>query len=864
MKNLLILLIFALFTFGGYAWLNQPLEAPAWPARIPGFAFSPFQEGQSPFQQRFPDMAELESDLSLLSGSVFALRTYTVSGALGNISRLAAQYKMNLALGAWLDGNLAENDRELERLIKITEQPPYNVVRVIAGNETLLRKDLQPAQMIAYLDSLRQRTKIPVSTAEPWHVWIKHPELAAHVDYIAVHMLPYWEGVALDEAVDYIVEKMDLLKAVFPGKPVVIAEVGWPSNGRSIKQARASEANEAVFLRNFINRAEKEGYVYYVMEAFDQPWKSRLEGDVGAYWGVYDVGRQPKFEFTRPIVPLKQWRIMAVASAALAAFLVLFLLLDSGRLQGRGRVFLVSVAFAASTLIIWVIHEHTLLYHSALSSLVGLMLILGVAGVWFIILIEAHEWAEVLWKRELSAVQERQAMPLQDVPFVSIHVPAYNEPAGMMMETLWALAELDYPAYEVIVVDNNTPDETTWRPVEALCRSLGEHFRFFHVSPLAGYKAGALNFALQKTDPAAEIIAVIDSDYQVDNNWLRQLIPEFQRPAVAIVQAPQDYRDSTENAFKAMCYAEYKGFFHIGMVTRNERNAIIQHGTMTLVRRCVLEEVGGWGETTITEDAELGLRIFRQGHQAVYSTTSFGKGLMPDTFIDYKKQRHRWAYGAMQILREHAAALFWPSSGLRPGQRYHFVAGWLPWMADGLNLVFTLLAIAWSLLMLAEPLRFNAPHSMVSLVPILFFAFKLLKMLVLYRSRLHAGLCTALAAALAGLALSHTIARAVLSGLLIGRRVPFLRTPKQARRSALLQAFNNAREEAGILLLLALLCGMLLRQQGWVSQELLLWCGVLGVQSVPYLSAVLVSLISVVAKQKAGWLKFGLAGFNPG
>ena len=124
-----------------------------------------------------------------------------------------------------------------------------------------------------------------------------------------------------------------------------------------------------------------------------------------------------------------------------------------------------------------------------------------------------------------------------------------------------------------------------WRPVEQHCAQLGARFRFFHVDPLPGFKAGALNFALAHTAPDAEIVAVIDSDYQVEPHWLRDLVPGFAEPKVAIVQAPQDYRDGGESAFKAMCYAEYHGFFHIGMITRNERNAIIQHGTMTLVRR---------------------------------------------------------------------------------------------------------------------------------------------------------------------------------------------------------------------------------------------------------------------------------------
>ncbi|AZR82101.1 glycosyltransferase family 2 protein [Thiomicrospira sp. S5] len=861
MQNLLILLSFALFTFGSYAYFNKPLEEPSWPTTIPGFAFSPYHYDQSPFSGIYPTTESIEEDLEILSGMVHAIRTYSATGVFGEIPELAAKHNINLALGAWIDGDFETNEQELKALEEIVHRPPYNVVRAIVGNEAVLRKEISVDQMSAYLERMQKALDVPVSTAEPWHVWMKYPELAEHADYLAVHMLPFWEGVPVESAVDYIVDKMALLSENFPNKPIVIAEVGWPSNGRSIKEASASNANEAIFLRRFLDKARTEGYVYYVMEAFDQPWKADLEGAVGAYWGVYDVNRQPKFEFYKPIIPIKEWRILAIASILLAVFLVLFLLMDSRNLKKRGRTFLVAIAFFASSVIIWVVYQHTLLYQDWISRMVGLLLMLGVMGVWLVILVEAHEWAEALWLRKHRRLLLPSSFPettstSRDWPFISVHVPAYNEPPDMMIETLDALSRLDYPSFEVLVIDNNTQNENVWRPVQQHCKKLGAKFRFFHVSPLEGFKAGALNFALKHTHTEAEAIAVIDSDYQVESDWLKRLVVHFDEPEVAIVQAPQDYRDFNENAFKAMCYAEYKGFFHIGMVTRNERNAIIQHGTMTLVRRKVLQEVGGWGETTITEDAELGLKIFEHGYQATYESTSYGRGVMPDTFMDYKKQRYRWAYGAMQIMREHAGALFLNQTHLNLGQRYHFIAGWLPWIADGFNFIFTLLAIIWSLLMISNPVHFNAPNIMISLVPILFFGFKLLKMLALYRTRMHASFVTATGAAVAGLALSHTIAKAVLSGLFIGRKVPFLRTPKGRQSAAILQALKDAGQETALVTILASLVLVIYWRVGFESLETLFWCIVLGVQMMPYLAAVILSTISAFPSVSARWLRF--------
>ena len=231
--------------------------------------------------------------------------------------------------------------------------------------------------------------------------------------------------------------------------------------------------------------------------------------------------------------------------------------------------------------------------------------------------------------------------------------------------------------------------------------------------------------------------SVIDSDYIVDPRWLRDLLPQFNDPKVAIVQAPQDYSDGCQSAFKAMCYSEYAGFFYIGMITRNERNAIIQHGTMTMVRKQVLQQVGGWAEWCITEDAELGLRIFAQGYEAHYIPRSYGRGVMPDTFIDYKKQRFRWAYGAVQILKHHARCLFSRHDcRLSRGQRYHFIAGWLPWFADGFNLLFNIAALGWSLAMVWAPKTIDPPMLLFSLLPVALFFFKTAKLIFIYKSRI--------------------------------------------------------------------------------------------------------------------------------
>jgi len=842
LPGLLIAAAFAVLTVAVWALMNRPTAEPPWPVHIQGFAFSPFRIGEDPTHHVMPTDAEIDSDLKLLAGKINAVRTYSVDGPLGDVPQLAERHGVNVAIGAWIDDHRENNERQLETAIELA-RTHMNVLRVFIGNEVVLRGDVPIKELERYLDRARDAIGQPVGTAEPWHVWLAHPELAQHVDFIGVHLLPYWEGVRVDTAVEYSLAQFHRLQKAFPGKPVVIAEVGWPSRGRTRESAVASEANEALFLRRFLTRAEHEQIIYYLMEAFDQPWKAYQEGAVGSYWGVYDVNRHPKFAFSAPIVRVPEWHTLATISVAVAVLVLGLLYVNSNTLRNRGRSFLAVVVYATATVAVWVIYDFTQQYMTVTSVVSGVLLLLGMLGVILVLLAEAHEWAEAHWvtsRRRLAPPVHPNGAPQ---PKVSIHLPAYNEPPDMLIETLDAIARLHYTNYEVLVIDNNTRDEKVWRPVEAHCARLGERFRFFHVAPLEGFKAGALNFALRQTAEDAQIVAVIDSDYVVDPDWLRDLAPGFQDPRIAIVQAPQDYRDERHSAFKAMCYAEYRGFFHIGMITRNERNAIIQHGTMTLVRKTVLEGTGGWAEWCITEDAELGLRIFEAGYEANYVPKSYGRGLMPDTFVDFKKQRFRWAYGAMQILKSHARLLFSEGGPLAPGQRYHFVAGWLPWVADGCNMLFNIAALAWSAAMVLAPRHIDPPLVMYSVLPLSLFTFKLAKLVHLYRVRVGANFRQTVAAAIAGLALTHTIGTAVVKGLLT-RGEPFFRTPKNCHPARVLQALGAARDETLLMLGLWLSAWGVSHSTQTQGPDRFAWIVVLLIQSVPYASTLLASLAS--------------------
>jgi Glycosyltransferase like family 2 len=201
----------------------------------------------------------------------------------------------------------------------------------------------------------------------------------------------------------------------------------------------------------------------------------------------------------------------------------------------------------------------------------------------------------------LCRVRWSRPPPLFDpahLPKVSLHVPAYNEPPDMLIETIRSLDRLDYPNYEIVVVDNNTRDPEVWQPVARWCAPR-RRVRFVHVEQLPGYKSGALNLALRRyTDPAAELVGVVDADYLVDPSYLRRVVGYFADPRIAFVQTPQDYREWEGDAYLTACYDAYRYFFVTSMPARNERDSIIFAGTMGLLRRSALARLGGWAAGT--------------------------------------------------------------------------------------------------------------------------------------------------------------------------------------------------------------------------------------------------------------------------
>jgi glycosyltransferase involved in cell wall biosynthesis len=393
----------------------------------------------------------------------------------------------------------------------------------------------------------------------------------------------------------------------------------------------------------------------------------------------------------------------------------------------------------------------------------------------------------------VTASTPSPALPDDRLPFVSLQVPAHNEPPDMVIQTLTSLSRIDYPRYEIIAIDDNTDDDELWRPVEAWCAANG--VKFAHLSDWPGYKSGALNYALgELTDPQAELIGVVDSDYQIEPGFLRRCAPLFADPQVGFIQAPQDYRDWDHTSYYRRLYYSYKYFFAVSQPSRNEHNGAIFAGTMGLIRRQAIHDVGGWDEWCITEDAELSLRLLCAGWSGLHVDQSWGRGVMPLTFEALKSQRYRWCFGGIQILRTNWRTLLpgrrTDDNRLTLAQRWAYLAGGIQWYGDLLGLVFFVFLLAGAINIVAggDQLFRKLTAFLVATVPVL-VALGLLRAVALLRRGTGASWRDAIGAFFVWQSTSLVVARASVQGL-YARKAAFLRTPKTSESARWWEAFR--------------------------------------------------------------------------
>jgi cellulose synthase/poly-beta-1,6-N-acetylglucosamine synthase-like glycosyltransferase/exo-beta-1,3-glucanase (GH17 family) len=846
-------------------------------AQLASVSYTPW-DPLTPHEDAAANQKQIRADMKALAPYARTVRTYNSTNGLELVPAAAAEQGMKVTVGAWLwdrkvykDANEL-NERQLQSAIDLARRNS-NVNGIVVGNEAIFTGNLEPVdgekltpdedarlkgattkeslakakqkigvdRLIKMIQRVKKQSPVPVTTGEVWSVWRDYPELVSAVDYIGVHILPYWEGVSEKSAVDAAIGAYDTLRRLYPGKRIVIAEFGWPSAGYNFKNANPGRLEQATVLRTFAQRADAYGIDYNIIEAIDQPWKVS-EGSVGAYWGFFDANRQPKFSWAGPITDADHWKL-----AGLALLLGLLFSLPMLALNAPTVAQVATLAASANVVGSWFAvvfsfwDKHYFVPGAAFALGLGLLLLVPLVAIAFARVDDIAAIAFGRKPRRLVQVPSPALAPEQPAfaPKVSIHIPAYFEPPEMLKATLDSVARLEYPNFECVVVVNNTPDPAYWQPIQEHCLVLGERFKFVNAEQLQGFKAGALRLALAHTAPDAEVIGILDADYVVQPDWLKDLAPLFADPKVGLVQAPQDHRDGDRSVMHYAMNGEYAGFFDIGMVQRNEFNAIIAHGTMCLMRRTAMEQAGGWSSDTICEDTDLGLSMLERGWLAHYTNQRYGHGLLPDTFEAYKKQRNRWAYGGFQIMRKHWRRFLPGASLLTREQKREFGLGWLNWLgAESIGVVVAILNLIW--VPFVAFVGIAIPDTILTIPILSAFVVSLVHFGALYRLRVAAPPRQLVGTVLAAMSVQWTVARAVAHGVIFDH-LPFVTTAKggKGKRGPDFPAFWEA-----VLASLLIFAAIVVVATNYKEiREINIFAAVLVVQSLPFLAAVVIGLI---------------------
>jgi exo-beta-1,3-glucanase (GH17 family) len=308
-------------------WLGAPVALPPSPL-APGeklycVSYAPFRGNQDPLVEgTYVEPAQIDQDLALLSRYTDCIRTYSIQNGLDKVPEIAKRHGLKVFQGLWLSNKAEKNRHEIATTIELAQRFPDVIRAVIVGNEVLLRGEMSATELMAKIREVKSQIPEPVTYADVWEFWLRYPDVQNSVDFVTIHILPYWEDFPLPASlaaahVDAIRKRV---AAAIPNKEIVIGEIGWPSAGRMREAARPSPSNQAQVITETLTLAKRENFRVNVIEAFDQPWKRWLEGSTGAYWGIFDRATNgPKFNFGGAVSDHPHWLLQACAGIGLAA-----------------------------------------------------------------------------------------------------------------------------------------------------------------------------------------------------------------------------------------------------------------------------------------------------------------------------------------------------------------------------------------------------------------------------------------------------------------------------------------------------------------------------------------------------------------
>lgn len=325
---------FALFVLTALAigtawwWLGRPVVLPPSPLaggqKLYCVSYAPFRDGQDPLiEGTRVNATQIDADLTLLSKFTNCVRTYSVDAGLDQVPEIAQRHGLTVLQGIWLSSDASKNREQIATAVALANKFPGTIRALVVGNEVLLRGDMAANDLEAIIRKVKAQVPQPVTYADVWEYWLRYRDVANAVDFVTIHILPYWEDFPLPArlAAAHVADIHRKIAAAIPNKDILIGEFGWPSAGRMREGARPSPSNQARAIEQTLALAQREHFRVNVIEAFDQPWKRWLEGSVGGHWGIFDRATgAPKFDLSGGAVSdHPHWLRQALAGFLLAA-----------------------------------------------------------------------------------------------------------------------------------------------------------------------------------------------------------------------------------------------------------------------------------------------------------------------------------------------------------------------------------------------------------------------------------------------------------------------------------------------------------------------------------------------------------------
>lgn len=740
-KKLFFILAFIPIIFAGivFAYIHYSYSPPPYTGTLPCISYSPDDFSRD----RHFSEEELMEVLVKIKKVSNCVRIYSVTRGIEKVPELAKRMEMQVIAGAWLVKSEPKiNEEEIKNLIEIGREYD-NIKYLVVGNETALLNNLSEEELIRSINRVRaglygsrnkdviaklakEKKYPPITTTEIARVWVNKSKVINEIDVVGLHSFSYWEHAHIDDALPTILGTFESVRSV-TNKPIVFLETGWPTAGPPMGRAESSLISQRKFLKMMDENFGAQGIFYNIAEMFDVPAKvANEEGLLGPHWGIFDSkGNQKTLVTTKDMVLWFSVYILLMA-IMLWYFMGYFnhpFIKNDPRYERRHDINLDSSVAGSFLVVIFlacIFSTVTMLYSKLMGvNMIMIQILCGLISLYGFFeisqkvmqnLISKHATKYLLSKYSKASAEE------QDVnrnSLVSIHIAAKDEDPEQVIRTLTSALAQTHKKIEVIYVDNNSKNENGFNIVK-------KHFEAFSVSDkfgvdkvlqlhfvknIFGFKGGALNYAIHKSNPEAKYIAILDSDYEAYPNWIETGLM-YAKEDVGFVQFPQSYRGGENDAYKLLngksgltenfisrgARLEQDYVFKVMYPMRSILGNIVMNGTMVIINKKALPE-HNWPLWSICEDGALGAEIVAKGYRTAFVPIVAGQGGSPETFSELSKQRNRWVFGSIQILK-----MWLKDRNLKWNKTMSlYLSDWLGWIMHGLYPFIIIFTISFTL-----------------------------------------------------------------------------------------------------------------------------------------------------------------------